>query len=262
MGRPSFVTVVVCTRELLREGLGRILGAADFDVAAAAASLDDVTSGLLAEDRPILLILDVTSDQSAIITQVRLFRERHPTARIALLADYDQLSNSNVVAAFRFGADAYFVKPNCDTFLKSLELVMLGETILPSAILSFFLDRYDEAVESDDEKSADVQRGSLTDDQASNTYSPQLSAREQSILRYLIEGYSNKTIARKNDIAEATVKVHVKAILRKIRVNNRTQAAIWGMNHDSFSGRHREATRRPFLSSPMSPVENNVSRAD
>jgi hypothetical protein len=51
------------------------------------------------------------------------------------------------------------------------------------------------------------------------------------ILRCLIEGGSNKSIARKNDIAEATVKVHVKAILRKIRVHNRTQAAIWGMNN-------------------------------
>ncbi|TIV05318.1 MAG: hypothetical protein E5W02_28205, partial [Mesorhizobium sp.] len=58
-----------------------------------------------------------------------------------------------------------------------------------------------------------------------------LSNREKSILSCLIEGESNKTIARKIDIAEATVKVHVKAILRKIRVRNRTQAAVWAMNH-------------------------------
>jgi len=51
------------------------------------------------------------------------------------------------------------------------------------------------------------------------------------ILHCLIRGDSNKSIARKIDIAEATVKVHVKAILRKTRVQNRTQAAIWGMNH-------------------------------
>ena len=38
-------------------------------------------------------------------------------------------------------------------------------------------------------------------------------------------------IARKIDIAEATVKVHIKAILRKIRVQNRTQAAVWAMNN-------------------------------
>jgi two-component system, NarL family, nitrate/nitrite response regulator NarL len=53
------------------------------------------------------------------------------------------------------------------------------------------------------------------------------SAREQCVLRGLIEGNSNKTIARRYKISDATVKVHVKAILRKIRVKNRTQAAIW-----------------------------------
>jgi two-component system, NarL family, nitrate/nitrite response regulator NarL len=53
-------------------------------------------------------------------------------------------------------------------------------------------------------------------------------------MRCLINGDSNKAIARKIDITEATVKVHIKAILRKIRVHNRTQAAIWAMNHRSF----------------------------
>ena len=60
---------------------------------------------------------------------------------------------------------------------------------------------------------------------------PRLSARQIAILRCLVEGASNKIIARKLKIADATVKVHVKAILRKIRVQNRTQAAIWGMHN-------------------------------
>jgi two-component system nitrate/nitrite response regulator NarL len=54
-----------------------------------------------------------------------------------------------------------------------------------------------------------------------------LSARETVILRCLMQGDSNKLIARRFDITEATVKVHVKAILRKIHAKNRTQAAIW-----------------------------------
>ena len=61
--------------------------------------------------------------------------------------------------------------------------------------------------------------------------SPLLSEQQKRILRYLVEGESNKMIARKIDIAEATVKVHIKAILRKIRVQNRTQAAVWAMNN-------------------------------
>jgi two-component system, NarL family, nitrate/nitrite response regulator NarL len=56
-----------------------------------------------------------------------------------------------------------------------------------------------------------------------------LSPREREMLTHLGAGHSNKVIARRLDIAEATVKVHLKSVLRKIRVENRTQAAIWGL---------------------------------
>jgi len=60
-----------------------------------------------------------------------------------------------------------------------------------------------------------------------------LSRRESQILQCLVDGLPNKTIARNLDMAEATVKVHLKSILRKLNVQNRTQAAIWGMNNPS-----------------------------
>ena len=69
----------------------------------------------------------------------------------------------------------------------------------------------------------------------------ELSQREAQILDGLVKGHANKVIARTCDIVEATVKVHMKAIMRKIRVNNRTQAAIWAMENgyaaDGFNGR-------------------------
>ena len=58
-----------------------------------------------------------------------------------------------------------------------------------------------------------------------------LSRREFLILRTLTEGASNKIIARKLVITELTVKVHTKAILRKLKVHNRTQAALWARTH-------------------------------
>src|SRR5258705_11591404 len=103
----------------------------------------------------------------------------------------------------------------------------LGDKVFPPpAFLSFFLvpkaNRLDQGAPRNENDQA-ILVGT------ENTFAPQLSTRKKSILRCLIEGDSNKCIARKIDIAEATVKVHVKAILRKIRVQNRTQAAIWGM---------------------------------
>src|SRR5262249_32820534 len=56
---------------------------------------------------------------------------------------------------------------------------------------------------------------------------PKLSEREAQILDGLVQGHANKVIARTCEITEATVKVHMKSILRKIQVANRTQAAVW-----------------------------------
>jgi two-component system nitrate/nitrite response regulator NarL len=64
-------------------------------------------------------------------------------------------------------------------------------------------------------------------------------------MSYLIAGNSNKLIARKINITEATVKVHVKAILRKVRVQNRTQAVVWAMNNGSFVSMNE--VHRPLL---------------
>ena len=71
-----------------------------------------------------------------------------------------------------------------------------------------------------------------------------LSERETQILHCLVEGHANKLIARQLDIAEATVKVHIKGLLRKINVSNRTQAAIWALNQ-SFMARQAHGDAVP-----------------
>jgi two-component system nitrate/nitrite response regulator NarL len=58
-----------------------------------------------------------------------------------------------------------------------------------------------------------------------------LSDREGEILGKLLLGHSNKMIARELAISEATVKVHLKGLLRKLKARNRTQAAIWAMEN-------------------------------
>jgi len=72
-----------------------------------------------------------------------------------------------------------------------------------------------------------------------------LSAREQQILSALVQGHSNKAIARAVGAAEATVKTHVKAILRKIGAQNRTQAAIWWVNRGGSKGAGFQELRSP-----------------
>jgi two-component system nitrate/nitrite response regulator NarL len=70
-----------------------------------------------------------------------------------------------------------------------------------------------------------------SDDLPTTAAIPALSERERQIIDGLIKGQSNKIIARAFGIAEATVKVHMKAILRKVPCSNRTQVAIWALGH-------------------------------
>jgi len=72
-----------------------------------------------------------------------------------------------------------------------------------------------------------------------------ISEREGRILHHLLSGHSNKTIARQLAISEATVKVHMKAVLRKLNVRNRTQAAIWAVANG-----YSEASASPSQSAP------------
>jgi len=256
-------TVLVGPNVLLREGLARILSAADFSILGSASGVDDPLLSSLPQEQPILLIIDASDDFDTALGQIESFKHRHPAGRVAVLAHEHQLTD--MVSAFRLGANAYLVNvATCDTFIKSLELIMLGVTLLPPEILAFISDRQDRsrnghaaghndhaAVDEDDADDGhpDGDDDDSRDDgemvgtevgtnehasEAKSSYTPRLSARQQAILRCLIQGDSNKTIARKMAIAEATVKVHVKAILRRIRVHNRTQAAIWAMSNGPF----------------------------
>ena len=80
-----------------------------------------------------------------------------------------------------------------------------------------------------------------------------LSERELEILRCLVNGDANKVIANRLDITEATVKVHMKSLLRKIKAGNRTQAAIWALNHGLAPG-------LPFTKTTESPARKHAAR--
>ena len=232
MRRKLFLPVILIGKSiLLREGLARILRAGHFRIVASVSNAGELPPSK-STPHPLFLIVHTGDDFDSAVEQIDLFRSRHPNGRIAIVAD--QYRPRDLTSAFRAGANGYFVNVvTCDRFVKSLELVFLGETIFPSSFLSFILDTNTSPVDRARNDSSSVQSGGpiilATEDAAAHLLSP----REKLILHCLIEGDSNKCIARKMDIAEATVKVHVKAILRKIRVQNRTQAAIWGMNNGS-----------------------------
>jgi two-component system nitrate/nitrite response regulator NarL len=201
----------------------------NFRTLASVSCADDLSASKFQTHPLLVLIVHAGGDFEAAVEQIELLRERHPKARIAVVADHYRLDE--MVSAFRAGASGYFIDVmTCDVFVKSIELVMMGETIFPPAFMSSILHYESDHFAKPESRNDNDRAIAFT---AERSVTQQLSPREKSIMQCLIAGDSNKCIARKIDIAEATVKVHVKAILRKIRVQNRTQAAIWGMNNGS-----------------------------
>jgi DNA-binding NarL/FixJ family response regulator len=226
--REAFVTVLVEPRALLREGLVRILRSARFQIVTSTVLLDQSIMETLAQYESALLVIGSGTDPESATRQIELFRRGHQTGRIVVLAD--RYVASDVISAFRAGASAYLAQvTTSEKLIKSLELVMLGETIMPGDIVPSILDLRYEAIPQE----INMNKESLTG--AELDHVPHLSAQEKRILGFLVEGYSNKVMARRMDIAEATVKAHVKAILRKVRVQNRTQAAVWAMNRSGLN---------------------------
>src|SRR5260370_4498598 len=123
--RQSFATVLTGQGHLFREGLKHILDKSDFDVVASGSSVDELALAPLLKHQPLLLIADAADDPQTAIRQMQLFKQRHPAARIAIVIHTGRMTD--IALLFQAGANACFLRGATSlTFLKSLELVMLG----------------------------------------------------------------------------------------------------------------------------------------
>jgi two-component system, NarL family, nitrate/nitrite response regulator NarL len=192
-------TILIETNRLFRQGLKHLLADTRFAVEAEFSTMEQAVDGAVASG---LVIIGEAGDLEQI-------RDAYPKARIVMLAS--DFAVDALRDAMNAGADGYLMKDvSPEALIQSLELVILGEKVFPTNLASMLLNM-----------SAITPQHSIRG----------LSPREQEILQSLVTGASNKLIAIKLGITEATVKVHLKTLLRKIDVNNRTQAAIWAMNN-------------------------------
>ena len=136
--RQSCEIVLIGKNILVREGISRILHAANFHILLSASSADELPNALQTQQLLFLIIHNGDSFDVA-LDQIRCVKGRCPGARIAIVSDHYR--QDELVVAYRAGASGYFVNVNsCDAFVKSIELVTMGETVFPPAFLAFALD--------------------------------------------------------------------------------------------------------------------------
>lgn len=206
---------IVSQNEIEREGLRRILTEQSFGIIGVHRDYHELDLDPVVEDPTLvpIVIIDAMTEQESLET-CYFVQDHWPSCKIVIFAANCQ--SQRVADAFQAGIDGYVGKhTSCESLAEMLKLVALGEKMIPSQVL------FDLALLKSDNGVGEL-RTTLGE--------ANLSEREVEILQGLIRGEPNKVISRNLMITEATVKVHVKSILRKVGVMNRTQAAIWGMS--------------------------------
>ena len=211
----SAAVLLVGPNKLSRASLRSLFDGSSFTVVGEAADIvapsdapnRDALSALIAG--PDVVLVDTSDETAEILDVLARVEAAYPGTPAVVL--HDTVCLATLIACFGAGAGGFLTRDiTRDALLNFLELAVLGERVFPTqlaAMLSHGVTQH--------------RRPTL------RTNAFDLSAREVEILQCLLRGESNKVIAYRLHLAEATVKVHMKSVLRKIKVTNRTQAAIW-----------------------------------
>ena len=156
-----------------------------------------------------LILLDLNMPGMDGLETIKRLREAGVDARIILFTVSDE--HGNVLEALRNGADGYLLKDmEPDDVIDQIRAAAQGKLALSPELTKVLA----EALRERPKQGQSVSAASLT-------------KREKDVLRQIAKGQTNKMIARKLDITEGTVKVHVKRLLNKLGMRSRTEAAVW-----------------------------------
>lgn len=202
--------LLVDDHTLFREALHHVLKQLDSQVVVLEAANAEEAAQLIARSRNLdLILLDIDLPSIDGLTALPDLRELSPTAPVVVLSGSE--TSVHVKRALEGGAVGYIPK-SCSSheMLAALRIVLQGDIFIPPRLLG---------------KLGGSQQvfSQLNDDKPSQTV---LTARQIEVLELLAKGFPNKTIAKKLELSEGTVKLHVAAILRALGSRNRTEAVM------------------------------------
>ncbi|WP_138514324.1 response regulator [Rhodoferax bucti] len=213
--------LVVDDHNLFRRGLIALLKQdGRFDVVGEAADLGQALRSA-GQIEPDLVLLDNHLPGVRGIDGIGALKQAFARARILMLTVSE--NEEDLAAAMQAGADGYLLKTvESDQLCQAIVRVLAGEPVISPEMMTKFVAAFRT-------KQMVTSRQEVLSPMADTRPSLEnaLSAREREILLLVAHGDSNKLIARQLDIAETTVKVHVQAILRKLQLTSRVQAAVY-----------------------------------
>lgn len=259
-------TIIVGQHALLREGLVALLQHSPYKVIAIAGRASDLKDGRVTSDRQPLAILttdDTAGSSVEAADNIRILRTRFGCKTVVVIAETRNPVDIQQITSLE--PNGYIVNlTSRDLLLKVLELSAAAQLVLVLSSVATMASSSERLVLPERAESLPGNGHSSNSDTDRNAEGPLFSDRERQILRQLARGSANKEIARVFSITESTVKVHLKALLRKIGARNRTQAAIWAVGKGYsipsppiLAAQHSLAPFRPDPS-PLLSIQKHV----
>jgi two-component system, NarL family, nitrate/nitrite response regulator NarL len=203
---------IVDDHPLFRRGLIQLLSTIPHFLLIGEASCGREGIELVKRSRPDLLLLDLNMKDMSGLEVLKEVKNNDLDTRVIMITVSDQAED--LVAALRDGADGYLLKDmEPEEMVESLQSAAAGKLIISEALTHIL---------------AAALRGQ---NRPESTREADLTEQEIRILERIAGGLSNKLIGKELDIAEGTVKVHVKHILRKLNLKSRVEAAVWAVEH-------------------------------
>lgn len=205
--------LIIDDHPMLRRGVMQLLALDDELEAVGEASSGDEGIKLALTLDPDLILLDLNMHGMSGIDTLKAMRTADIYSKVLVFTVSD--NHEDVVAALKAGADGYLLKDTePEELLASIKRAANGEMPISEKLSSTLAQAISKRHrERENSPSIDT-----------------LTEREKQILKAIASGDSNKMIARKLDITEGTVKVHVKKVLKKLSFRSRVEAAVWAVS--------------------------------
>lgn len=204
----SITVVVADDHEVVRSGLSNLLKGSDIEIVDEACDGDEAVEKTL-KHNPDVVLMDIRMPNRDGLAALEAIRGKNPDARVVMLSTYD--NPTYVARSVALGAADYVLKGSSrKELLDVIKRTAQGEEPSDSSVLRRV-------------KRVMRKRHDREDDGIP------LTNRELQVLRHVALGLSNREIGHSLGISIETVKEHVQNILRKLDVNDRTQAAVWAV---------------------------------
>jgi DNA-binding NarL/FixJ family response regulator len=206
--------VVICDDQaIVRDGLAMLLKL-EPDIEVVGAAEDGAAAvEMVAKEKPDVILMDLKMPIMNGVEATRRIRANHPEVKILVLTTYED--DEWVFDAIQAGASGYLLKDTPrDEVIKAIRGTVSGKTYVDPSVAGKVLEQV-----------------SSHQTQPATLITSKLTEREVEVLRLIARGLTNKDISEQLFLSEGTVRNHVSAILAKLGVSDRTQAAVIAIQH-------------------------------